>query len=46
MKASVSIVRKAPTYFSGIPYFETQSFTVGQSRLSKKTSMYEARSVR
>ena len=35
MKASVSIV----VYFSGIPYFETQSFTVAQSRLSKKTSM-------
>ena len=26
-------------YFSGIWYFETQSFTTAQSRLLKKTSM-------
>jgi hypothetical protein len=26
-------------YFRGMPYFETQSFTVAQSRFSKKASM-------
>jgi hypothetical protein len=32
-------------HYLGIWYFDTQSFTVVQSRLSKNASMYDARSV-